>query len=122
MAFEVKRDGQEKVNQNVLLEVQLPDNDSIQKYSIKRLSNGKLAGIQVRGKKEKATNNEIGFNVVGEVVSNITPLEGSMDFADLTDLINEISSDDTVAQLTDYVMKLATADVNELKREGISVW
>lgn len=120
--FDVQRGASEKTNQYVLLEVRLPDEDTVQKYSVKRLPNGKLSALQVRGKREKLSNNEIGLNIAGEVMAGITPIDGSIDFADLTDKVLEVSNDNAVSELVEYAVNLATWDIAKLKREGLSVW
>lgn len=122
MAFDVKRDNTGQTNQHALLEVKLPDTEAVQKYSVKRLSKNRVSSLQIRGKKDGLSNNELGLDIVGEVIAGLEALDGSMDFADLADKVAEFGSESAVSDLTDYMMKLATESAAKLKIDGIDVW
>ena len=122
MAFGVKRDNSGQANQHVLLEVTLPDDETVYKYSVKRLRQRQVVAAQVKatraGQKLVDANSDLSISIFKDIDS----IDGSIDFSDLIDKVANIGGDDSVEELTVYIIKLATEDINKLKNEGISVW
>lgn len=105
---------------NVLLEVTLPDLDQPQKYSVRRISQTTVIPIQVRAKREGASNAVMGMEVFGEVMKGIASIDGSMDFSDLVEKVAQ-NGDEMMEKFTTYVISLASKSTSELLNDGETI-
>lgn len=118
MAFEVKK-GKASVGK-VFLEVKLPGVEDVLKYSVKRMTQAQIVPVQVRGKREGKSTQEIAMEIFGVVMKGIESIDESMDFSDLAEIVAQ-NGDDAMGDFVEYVVGLASKSTAELQADGETI-